>query len=42
MFSNIVGEGQRIPFGSALATIMLLISVVFIIFYLPAVMKEDK
>ncbi|GAB3678503.1 carbohydrate ABC transporter permease [Angustibacter aerolatus] len=42
VFSNIVGEGQRIPFGSALATIMLLISVVFIIFYLPAVMKEDK
>lgn len=42
VFSNIVGEGQRIGFGSALATIMLLISLVFIIIYLTAVMREDK
>jgi len=40
--SNIVGEGQRIPFGSALATIMLLISLVFIVIYLTAIMREDK
>ncbi|WP_460459703.1 carbohydrate ABC transporter permease [Angustibacter peucedani] len=42
VFNNIVGEGQRIGFGSAMATIMLLISLVFIVFYLPAVMREDK
>jgi multiple sugar transport system permease protein len=42
VFNNIVGEGQRIPFGSALATIMLLISLVLIAFYVPAVMREDK
>ncbi len=42
VFSNIVGEGQRIGFGSALATIMLLISLVFIVIYLTAVMREDK
>ena len=42
VFSNIVGEGQRIGFGSALATIMLIISLVFIVIYLPAVMREDK
>jgi multiple sugar transport system permease protein len=42
VFSNIVGEGQRIGFGSALATIMLLISLVFIVIYLSAVMREEK
>jgi multiple sugar transport system permease protein len=40
--SNIVGEGQRIPFGSALASIMLVISVVFIVFYMVAIMREEK
>jgi multiple sugar transport system permease protein len=39
---NIVGEAQRIGFGSALATIMLVISTVFIIIYLRVVMKEDR
>ena len=39
---NIVGEAQRIGFGSALATIMLVISTVFIIIYLRIVMKEDR
>lgn len=38
---NIVGEAQRIGFGSALSTIMLIISTVFIIIYLRIVMKED-
>ena len=42
VFSNIVGEGQRIGFGSALATIMLLISLIFIVIYLSAVMREDR
>jgi multiple sugar transport system permease protein len=40
--SNIVGEGQRIGFGSALASIMLVISLVFIVVYLSAVLREDK
>ncbi|HQD69371.1 MAG TPA: sugar ABC transporter permease [Ornithinibacter sp.] len=39
---NIVGEAQRIGLGSALATIMLVISTVFIIIYLRIVMKEDR
>lgn len=39
---NIVGEAQRIGFGSALATIMLVISTVFIIIYLAIVMREDR
>lgn len=39
---NIVGEAQRIGFGSALATIMLVISTIFIIIYLRIVMKEDR
>jgi multiple sugar transport system permease protein len=40
--SNIVGEASRIGFGSALATIMLLISVVFITIYLSAVMRGEQ
>lgn len=39
---NIVGEAQRIGFGSALATIMLVMSTIFIIIYLRVVMQEDK
>jgi len=39
---NIVGEAQRIGFGSALATIMLVISSLFIAVYLRIVMKEEK
>ncbi|HIW29804.1 MAG TPA: sugar ABC transporter permease, partial [Candidatus Luteococcus avicola] len=39
---NIVGEAQRIGFGSALATIMLIISSVFIVIYLRIVLKEDR
>lgn len=38
---NIVGEAQRIGFGSALATIMLVISTVFILVYLRIVMREE-
>lgn len=39
---NIVGEAQRIGFGSALATIMLIMSSVFIVIYLRIVLKEDR
>jgi len=39
---NIVGEASRIGFGSALATIMLLISSVFVIIYLNIELREDK
>ncbi len=39
--TNVVGEAQRIGFGSALATIMLIISSVFITIYLRVVLKED-
>lgn len=42
VFSNIVGEGQRLGFGSALATIMLLISLVFIVIQLTTVLREDQ
>ena len=40
--ANVVGEASRIGFGSALATIMLLISLVFIVIYLSIVLREDE
>jgi len=40
--NNVVGEASRLGFGSALATIMLLISSVFIVIYLRIVMREDQ
>jgi multiple sugar transport system permease protein len=42
VLSNIIGEASRIGFGSALATIMLVISSVFITFYLFAVFRGDQ
>lgn len=39
---NIVGEASRVGFGSALATVMLVISSVFVVIYLRIVMKEDE
>ncbi len=39
---NVVGEASRIGFGSALATIMLVISLVFISLYLATVMREEE
>ncbi len=42
MTNNVVGEASRLGFGSALATIMLLISSVFIVIYLRIVMREDQ
>ena len=38
---NIVGEASRVGFGSALATIMLLISTVYVIVHLRATMRGD-
>ncbi|SCL22753.1 carbohydrate ABC transporter membrane protein 1, CUT1 family [Micromonospora rhizosphaerae] len=40
--ANVVGEASRIGFGSALATIMLVVSLVFITLYLATVMREDR
>lgn len=40
--SNVIGEASRIGFGSAMSTIMLLLSSVFIAVYLRVVMKEDR
>jgi multiple sugar transport system permease protein len=39
---NIVGEASRIGFGSALATFMLIISLVFISIYLATVMRGEE
>lgn len=39
--ANVVGEAGRVGFGSALATIMLVISLVFIALYLWIVMRSD-
>jgi multiple sugar transport system permease protein len=39
---NVVGEASRIGFGSALATIMLVVSLVFIVIYLSTVMREEE
>ena len=40
--SNVIGEASRIGFGSALATIMLLISSVFVVLYLRATIRESR
>jgi multiple sugar transport system permease protein len=42
VLSNIIGEASRIGFGSALATIMLVISSVFITIYLIAIFRGDQ
>jgi multiple sugar transport system permease protein len=39
---NIVGEASRVGFGSALATIMLIISSAYVVLHLRAIMKEDR
>ena len=39
---NIIGEASRIGFGSAMATMMLLISSVFVAFYVRIVMREER
>ncbi|WP_088314601.1 carbohydrate ABC transporter permease [Kineosporia sp. R_H_3] len=40
--SNVTGEASRIGFGSALATIMLAISLIFITIYLATIFKEEE
>jgi len=40
--ANVVGEASRIGFGSALATIMLIISLVFITIFLSTVMRGEQ
>ena len=40
--ANVVGEASRIGFGSAMATIMLLISSVFVAGYVSIVMREER
>ena len=40
--SNVVGEASRIGFGSALATIMLAVSLIFVTVYVATVMREDN
>jgi len=40
--ANVVGEASRIGFGSAMATIMLLISSVFVVVYVSIVMREER
>ena len=42
MTQNVVGEASRVGFGSALATIMLVVSLVFIVFYLATVLREEE
>lgn len=39
---NVVGEASRIGFGSAMATIMLVISSIFVAIYLTIVMREEQ
>ncbi len=40
--ANVVGEASRIGFGSAMATIMLIISSVFVAIYLRIVLNEER
>ena len=40
--ANVVGEASRIGFGSALATLMLVISLVFITIFLSTVMRGER
>lgn len=39
---NVIGEASRVGFGSALATIMLVVSLVFIVIYLATVLREEE
>jgi multiple sugar transport system permease protein len=42
VIANIIGEASRIGFGSALATIMLVISLVFVTMFLSTVMRGER
>jgi multiple sugar transport system permease protein len=39
---NVIGEASRVGFGSALATIMMAISTVFIAIYLVQIVREHR
>ncbi|HVE31113.1 MAG TPA: sugar ABC transporter permease, partial [Mycobacteriales bacterium] len=39
---NIIGEASRIGYGSAIATIMLVISTVFIVIYTVNIFREER
>jgi multiple sugar transport system permease protein len=39
---NIVGEASRIGFGSALAVILLVIAMAFIVIYLSRILREEN
>ncbi len=39
--SNVIGEASRVGFGSAIATILLIISLVFIVVYMISIYRED-
>ncbi|WP_336920833.1 carbohydrate ABC transporter permease [Aquipuribacter sp. SD81] len=40
--ANLIGEATLVGFGSAIATILILISVVFIVVYLGTILREEK
>ncbi len=40
--SNVIGEASRVGFGSAIATILLIISLVFIVIYMISIYREDS
>ncbi len=40
--ANIIGEASLVGFGSAIATILLLISLVFIVPYLGSILREER
>lgn len=42
IFANTVGEASLVGFGSAIATILLVVSLVFIVVYLVSTFKEEK
>jgi multiple sugar transport system permease protein len=42
IFDNIIGEGSRIGFGSALATLLLVISLIFVVVYMTRIMREEE
>jgi multiple sugar transport system permease protein len=42
VLQNIIGEASRIGFGSALATIMLVISSAYVVIHLRATIREDR
>lgn len=40
--SNVIGEASRVGFGSAIATILLIISLIFIVIYMISIYREDS